>query len=72
MAAVAAGADALLIEIHPEPARALCDSKQALTFEQFEALLPRLFRIRTVVQEGQVHEIPRARESKPTARNQIL
>src|SRR5205823_9939025 len=30
-AAVAAGADALLIECHPEPHRSLCDAAQAIT-----------------------------------------
>jgi 3-deoxy-7-phosphoheptulonate synthase len=34
-AAVAAGADGLLIEVHPEPARALSDAQQALTLDAF-------------------------------------
>lgn len=37
-AAVAAGADGLLIEVHPDPPRALCDGAQALTPEQFAKL----------------------------------
>lgn len=37
-AAVAAGADGLMIEVHPCPACALSDGPQSLTFEQFETL----------------------------------
>jgi 3-deoxy-7-phosphoheptulonate synthase len=39
LAALAAGADGLLIEIHPEPDRALSDGAQSLTFAAFEKLL---------------------------------
>lgn len=35
---IAAGADGLMIEVHPNPACALSDGPQSLTFEQFEAL----------------------------------
>jgi 3-deoxy-7-phosphoheptulonate synthase len=42
MAAAAAGADGLLIEVHPWPERALCDGKQALTPAQFQYLMRRL------------------------------
>lgn len=35
LAAVGAGADALIIEVHPRPSEALSDADQALTFEQF-------------------------------------
>ncbi|GAV22660.1 3-deoxy-7-phosphoheptulonate synthase [Carboxydothermus pertinax] len=38
-AAVAAGADGLLIEIHPRPETALSDGKQSLNFEEFEQLM---------------------------------
>jgi len=37
-ASIAAGADGLLVEIHPEPKKALSDSRQALNFEQFKQL----------------------------------
>jgi len=33
---VAMGADGLIIEVHPNPAEALCDGPQSLTCEQFE------------------------------------
>lgn len=38
-AAVAAGADGLIIEVHPRPETALSDGFQSLTFEQFEATM---------------------------------
>ncbi len=38
-AAVAAGADGLLIEVHPQPERALSDGPQSLTPEEFAALV---------------------------------
>lgn len=41
-AAVAAGADGLLIEVHNEPERALCDGAQSLLPEQFEKLMQQL------------------------------
>jgi chorismate mutase / prephenate dehydratase len=41
-AARAAGAHGLLIEVHPDPDRALSDADQSLTFDQFAALMDRL------------------------------
>ena len=35
-AAIAAGADGLIIEVHPDPGKALSDGYQSLNFEQFE------------------------------------
>jgi 3-deoxy-7-phosphoheptulonate synthase len=37
-AAIAAGADGLIIEVHPDPKNALSDGAQSLTPENFEAL----------------------------------
>jgi len=42
LAALAAGADGLLIEVHPHPASALCDGPQSLTPENFRALMDQL------------------------------
>jgi 3-deoxy-7-phosphoheptulonate synthase len=39
LAAVAAGADGLLVEVHPNPEAAASDGPQSLTFEQFDALM---------------------------------
>ena len=41
-AAVAAGADGLLIEVHPDPDHALSDGAQSLRPEQFEELMGQL------------------------------
>ena len=41
-AAVAAGADGLLIEIHPNPCEAWCDADQALTPTEFATLMQQL------------------------------
>ena len=38
-AAVAAGADGLMVEIHPDPATAMSDGPQSLFFEQFVELM---------------------------------
>lgn len=38
-AAVAAGADGLMIEVHPCPEKALSDGPQSLTFREFKALM---------------------------------
>lgn len=44
-AATAAGADGIMLEVHPQPQHALSDGKQALTLEQITNLLPDLNRI---------------------------
>ncbi|HET7701558.1 MAG TPA: 3-deoxy-7-phosphoheptulonate synthase [Candidatus Limnocylindria bacterium] len=41
LASVAAGADGLLIEVHPSPDHALSDGFQSLTFENFASLMAR-------------------------------
>jgi 3-deoxy-7-phosphoheptulonate synthase len=39
LAAVAAGADGIIVEVHPSPKTALCDGIQSLSFEQFDAMM---------------------------------
>ena len=39
LAAIAAGADGLIIEVHNNPAKALCDGQQSLTPAQFDDLM---------------------------------
>ena len=46
VAATAAGADGLMIEVHNDPAHALCDGAQSLTPDQFAALAGKVSRIR--------------------------
>jgi 3-deoxy-7-phosphoheptulonate synthase len=41
-AAVAAGTDALMVEVHPNPSKALSDGPQSLTLEGFEQLMREL------------------------------
>jgi len=48
-AAVAAGADGLLIEVHPNPCDAWCDADQALTPEEFGRLMRQLEGIARVI-----------------------
>jgi 3-deoxy-7-phosphoheptulonate synthase len=38
-AAIAAGADGLILEVHPNPSKALSDGYQSLTFKQFEEMM---------------------------------
>ena len=49
VAAAAAGADGLIIEVHNNPACALCDGAQSLTPEQFDKLNKQVTAIREVV-----------------------
>ena len=42
MAAVAAGADGMIIEVHHKPSEALCDADQALTPQTFSGIMKRL------------------------------
>jgi len=48
-AAVAAGADGLLIEVHPDPKQALCDGQQSLRPERFAALMAELRQVAQAV-----------------------
>ena len=45
MAAVAAGADGLIIEVHNDPVHALCDGAQSLTVESFGSLMDSIAKI---------------------------
>lgn len=42
LAALAVGADGIMVEVHPEPACALSDADQSLSFEEFEVLASRI------------------------------
>jgi len=59
-AAVAAGADALLIEVHHDPENALCDGAQSLLPDQFERLMERL---RLIAKAVDREIVPRAAET---------
>ena len=49
-AALAAGADGLIIEVHPHPERALSDGAQSLTPPQFAELMRQLRRVADAVE----------------------
>ena len=49
IAAAAAGADGLLIEVHNDPQHALCDGSQSLKPEVFDALAKKLFKVHEVI-----------------------
>lgn len=49
LAAVASGADGLIVEVHPNPDHALSDGSQSLTFENFSAAMPKLARVAEAV-----------------------
>ena len=51
MAAAAAGADGVMIEVHNDPANALCDGAQSLTPEHFSDVADKVRRIREVMTE---------------------
>ena len=51
-AAVAAGADGLLVEVHPDPKQALCDGPQALRPEVFAKLMDDVRGIAEVIGRG--------------------
>lgn len=53
-AAVAAGADGLIIEIHPDPSHALCDGTQSLNLEVFAELMPELAAVAKAVGRNMV------------------
>lgn len=56
LAGVAAGADGLMIEVHPSPDHALSDGAQSLTFAEFAELTPRIARVAAAV--GRLLPVP--------------
>ena len=50
VAAAAAGADGIMVEVHNNPACAMCDGAQSLTPEQFKELNERVQKVREVLQ----------------------
>ncbi len=49
LAAAAAGADGLIVEVHPRPAEALSDGRQALTMSDFQQLMSKLEKLLTAL-----------------------
>ena len=48
-AATAAGADGIMVEVHNDPAHALCDGAQSLTCEQFAEVAKKVRAVREAV-----------------------
>lgn len=53
LAAVAAGADGLEVEVHDDPSHAWSDGAQALTPDQFDDLMRRVALVRAAITEGE-------------------
>jgi 3-deoxy-7-phosphoheptulonate synthase len=51
-AAAAAGADGIMVEVHPNPAEALSDGPQALTFETFDKTMKQLDKVLFAFDKG--------------------
>lgn len=49
LAASAAGADGVMVEVHNDPACALCDGAQSLTPEEFHALTKKIHKVREAI-----------------------
>jgi 3-deoxy-7-phosphoheptulonate synthase len=49
LAAIAAGADGVMVEVHPDPDSALCDAAQALTLQQFNLMMDKIRSIAPIV-----------------------
>ena len=58
-AAAAAGADGLIIEVHPDPDRALSDGMQSLNLAMFEKLMREVEKIAAALGRG-LHRVARA------------
>ena len=50
LAGVAAGADGLMVEIHPDPASALSDGDQAITLDAFQRMMSSVEAVRRAIQ----------------------
>jgi 3-deoxy-7-phosphoheptulonate synthase len=57
-AAVAVGADGLMVEVHPEPEQALSDGYQSLAPEEFETLMAQVTAIAGVLGRTTAHSAP--------------
>jgi len=64
-AAVAAGADGLLVEVHPNPPEAWCDADQALTPAEFATLMDRLGAVAAAMGRRLARSAPQPRDTAP-------
>ena len=52
LAAVAAGADGLMVEVHPQPEQALSDGFQSLTPEEMKSLVQKARKVHSMLRDG--------------------
>lgn len=57
-AAIAAGADGLLVEVHPDPDEALCDGTQSLRPERFDAMMREVGAVAEAIGRTVAHPLP--------------
>jgi 3-deoxy-7-phosphoheptulonate synthase len=72
LAAVAAGADGLEIEVHVDPKTAMSDKEQQLTPEAFRTLMRRVADLREFMAERAMAEADAAARGDPAARQGVL
>lgn len=53
-AGIAAGADGLIIEVHPDPGKAISDGRQSLTFKRFESLMAQVKAIAGIIDRASI------------------
>ncbi len=49
LAGIAAGADGIMVEVHPNPDRSICDAQQAISFKQYQQLHDTCSRVATAI-----------------------
>jgi 3-deoxy-7-phosphoheptulonate synthase len=59
-AAVAAGADGLIVEVHPDPTHALSDGAQSLYPEQFQTLVAQIRVVAKAIEREPLPPLPKA------------
>ena len=64
-AGIAAGADGIMVEVHPEPAKALSDGAQSLLPEQFDELMGQIRTIARSIGRDLVEPVGRPAASRP-------
>ena len=67
LAGAAVGADALLIEVHPDPPSAKSDGDQSLSFDEFGDLMDELRRLKLVRDQAHPKPVPMALPPQPAA-----
>lgn len=54
LAAIAAGADGLMMEVHPNPAKALSDGPQSLTPEHYRDIMDSVFKLKNFMRDEKI------------------